>query len=297
MQKDLALADIRIDGGTQSRPIDDDVVSRYKALIEDGAKFPPVDVVSDGGDFWLWNGFHRYHAYRKLDKKYIPASIETGTKRDATFFSFHANHDHGFPRQPGTAGKIILMILADEEWKKMSVKDIAEWVGVTRRYVEKIVAENRPQKEAEKSKSDVKMGKKNDTNSSHPNPTGGIENAESEKKPENSVLLDSVGEKVPEKLVPIFARVDEIKTHIRYLNKMLKEVKDARANNDSFWAFCKINPLEVEVKNVTRNLRFSLPYAVCRYCVGEAKDCRACNELGFVNEQSYLATAEELKKK
>jgi len=92
MKKDLAIADIRIDGGTQQRPIDDDVVAKYKSLMQDGKwDETPVDVVFDGHSYWLWDGFHRLFAHRKLGKKYIPASVEEGTKRDARWFSFSAN--------------------------------------------------------------------------------------------------------------------------------------------------------------------------------------------------------------
>ena len=81
MIKDLALADVRIDGNTQQRPIDDNVVLRYQALIADGVEFPPVEVVFDGHNYWLYNGFHRLHSHRKLGKKYIKADIFEGIKR------------------------------------------------------------------------------------------------------------------------------------------------------------------------------------------------------------------------
>jgi hypothetical protein len=303
MLKELPLKDIMLlDNATKQRPLDDDVVARYAALIKDGVKFKPVDIVNDGKENYLWDGRHRYHAYRKLDKKYIPCSVEPGSLRDAIFFSFHANHDHGLPRQPGVAKDIILIILADSEWGKMPVKEIAEWVGVTRRHVEKIIAEKKEaeqKKDAGKNEANVKMGKNFDANSSQDNVDSKPENEENEVNinlDKSPVLLDSVGEIVPEKFIPIFARINEIKTYIHQLNQMLKTIKDARANNDLLWSHCKINPLEVEVKNVTRNLRFSLPYTVCCYCRGDGKNCRACGELGWVNEQSYLCTAAELKK-
>jgi len=286
MQKDLALTDIRIDGGTQQRPVDDAVVSRYVALIKEGANFPPISVIQDGKNNWLFDGFHRFHAYRKLNKKYIAANVENGTKREAIWFSFHANHDHGFPRQDGTGKEIVLKILADTEWVKSTQKAIADWVGVTQQFVSRIIAERKKElAEPPKPQTQKTTTKTTTTKTS--------ESPEPESTPK---MLDSVGEVVPTKLMPIFARVDEIKTHIRCMNKMLKEIKEARAKGDLLWVLCKINPLEVEVKNCTRNLKFSLPYAVCRYCRGDGKGCRACGELGFCNEQSYRATAEELKK-
>ena len=108
MIKELALADLRIDGNTQQREIDDTVVLRYKALLGDGVKLPPVEVIYDGKDYFLWEGFHRIHATRKLGKTSITANVEEGTKRDAQWNSFSANAKHGFPRQPGTVKAMLL---------------------------------------------------------------------------------------------------------------------------------------------------------------------------------------------
>lgn len=108
-------------------------------------------------------------------------------------------------------------------------------------------------------------------------------------------LKDSTGRVVPEHLIGIFSRKNEIKIHIHQLNQMLKAIKDACANNDPLYHYIKLNPLEVEVGNVKRNLRFSLPYAVCRYCGGDGRDCRACGETGIANETGYLATPQEMK--
>jgi len=309
MIKDIPMADICLDVNLQHREVSDEVVSRYKALIEDGYKLPPIDVVYDGKAYWLWDGYHRYQSHRKLGKKYICANVEEGSKRDAIHYSFNANSIHGVPRPKGTIEKIMRIIFADGEWSKDTNVAIAKWVvcteGAVRYFKDKVEAE----KAGKKPNASVKMGNQNPsqtTNSDSTKPASGAENAENDQnetsKETATVLLDSVGEIVPEKLVPIFARADEIKTHIRYLNKMLKEVKDARANNDLLYAYCNLNALESEVKNVTRNLRFTIPYAVCRYCASEGKDCRACSidkdsdGIGFQNEQRYLTTDPSLKK-
>jgi hypothetical protein len=292
MKKILALADITLDDVTKQRPVNDEVVARYAALIKDGVKFKPVDIVNDGKENYLWDGRHRWHAYRKLDKKYIPCSIEPGSLRDAIYFSFHANCDHGFPRQPGTAKEIILKMLADAEWSKQSPKEIAEWVGVTRRHVDKIIAEK---KDATSDKVENEFS--NNPDSELENEDYAQEETEKVDKPAG-VILDSVGEVVPADLAPVFSRKGEIKLMIHQLNQMLKTVRDAQERNDPLWKYCKFNLLEVETNNVKRNLKFSIPYNVCRYCLGtESKNCRACNGLGFCNEHGWISTAQELKPK
>jgi len=311
MIEQLVLKDVRTDSGTQQRPIDDDVVSRYMALMKEGLKFPPVAIVFDGKNNWLWDGFHRYHAFVKLNKKTIDANVEKGTQRDAMFFSFGANKDHGFPRQPGTVKAILLRkIFPDEEWGACTDQEIANWVGATRQYVSMMGKEYErlavPQQEdtqqtkrqqyAIPDKTRLQGAGAAKNADFQPSGDTGQNNSPTETDAEPVKIVDSVGEVVPEHLVPIFTRVNEIKVLIHQLNKMLKTVKDARARNDLLFAYVRLNPLEVETANVKRNLKFSIPYAVCRYCGGDGENCRICEGLGFVNETRYLATIEELKK-
>lgn len=284
MSKQIALADIRIDGGTQQRPVEDAVVLKYKALMEDGVEFPPISVVHDGKDYFLFDGFHRYHAASKLKKTSILANVDEGTKRDAIWFSFNANAKHGFPRQPGTVKEMLLKrIFPDKKWKLETDEALAGWIGgVNRSHV------TRCRKEYEAS-----LEPKPPKQQNNPSPKN-----EEKTTVTQSPMLDSTGREVPEHIREIFGRVGEIKEHIRQLNQMFKTIKEAVAKNDVLYANCKLDQLKAEVGNVRRNLRFTLPYAVCAYCGGDVnnEDCRACEGRGFVNEQTYLATPDEMKK-
>ena len=63
----LDIAVIRLDGGTQPRAgIDQAVVEDYaNDMAANGDEFPPVQVVYDGAEYWLWDGFHRLHARKR----------------------------------------------------------------------------------------------------------------------------------------------------------------------------------------------------------------------------------------
>jgi hypothetical protein len=135
---DVRLDLVMVDAAIQQRPIDEAVISRYIALMQDGTDFPPVELVFDGKDHWLWDGFHRYQCARKLGRTMLSAHVTNGTKRDALWLSFSANKAHGFPRQPGVARKIIETILTDKSWSKKTLSAIARHVGVTKQYVSKI---------------------------------------------------------------------------------------------------------------------------------------------------------------
>ena len=295
MKKQLPVRDIRTDGGTQQRDIDDSVVARYAELMKDGNSFEPIDVISDGKSYFLWDGFHRFFATKKRNKNYISAIVEQGTQRKAQELSFGANTRHGFPRQPGTGKSIILKIFADSEWSKKSEVEIAKWVGVTQQYVNKIKKEieldhttscridsdSEPKNKVLRSESiKVKRG-----------------DSEYEMKKPTKKVLDATGKQVPKHLVKFFERANEFRQPIKQLNDILKTVRKGKDAGDLIYQFIKIENLTAEIGNVKRILRFGMPYATCRYCGADEnnKECRACNGCGFVNELVFRATPKDLK--
>jgi hypothetical protein len=125
----IKLADIRIDGGTQTRAkINLEVVSEYADLVLDGTKFHPVDVFFDGVSHWLADGFHRYHAHKRAKVKDILATIHTGSKDDALVFALGANAKNGLRRTNEDKRKCVSIAL--ERWPEWSDRRIAEVCGV-----------------------------------------------------------------------------------------------------------------------------------------------------------------------
>lgn len=295
MKKEIAIGEIRIDRSTQCRPVDDNIVLRYMALIEDGAIFPAVEIVFDGKNHWMWDGHHRLEAYRKLGKDHIPANVEEGTKRDAIWLSFSANKKNAFPRQPGTAKEIVEKILKDKEWSKKSTREIANHVGITERYVFKIQSalkiypmnssEDRPDSKPKKqlSRADIRNVKRGES--------------EYEAKVPEKKVLDATGKQVPEHLVKFFKRANEFRQPIKQLHDMLKTVRKGIESGDRIFRYIKIENLTAEIGNVKRIFRFGMPFSVCPYCGGDENnaECRACDGCGFVNEMTYKSTPKELK--
>jgi len=297
MSKSLPLKDICKDGGTQQRAVDDGVMKRYAALMQEGVVFPPVEIITDGKNNYLTDGYHRYFAHLRLGKKYIEANVVEGTRRTAIFASFAANTTNAFPRQPGTVKGIIEKILKDEEWSKISQHDIARHVGCTQPFVSKIFADiKKCASDNQLSDRTAKSGQKTGlSRSKSVNVKRGKSKYEA-KVPEKKVL-DSKGKQVPKHLVKYFERANEYRGMIKQLNIMLMVVRDGKEAGDLFYRFIKIENLTAEIGNVKRIFRFALPYAVCPYCGGDEnnEDCRACSGCGFVNEATYMATPKDLK--
>jgi uncharacterized ParB-like nuclease family protein len=141
-RKELPIDRVRIDGDTQMRAsIDNHTVAEYAEALIEGEQFPPVCVVFDGKDYWLWDGFHRYHAYRKAGFASITCEIINGTKRDAILLAAGANASHGLKRSNADKRQAVETLLKDKEWATKSDRWIAEQCRVSDPFVGKIRAE------------------------------------------------------------------------------------------------------------------------------------------------------------
>lgn len=134
----VPLDKIRLDGDTQSRKeLDEDVIKQYGDLIAEGVEFPPLDVVFDGADYWLVDGFHRRWAAVKQKVKAFKCNVVQGTREDARWLSYGVNKDHGLPRTPADKVKAILAALKHPRGVKLSDRQIAAHVGVDHKTVGK----------------------------------------------------------------------------------------------------------------------------------------------------------------
>ena len=136
MLKTLNIKIIRIDGGTQSRvEIDSAIVAEYADAIRANAVFPPMVVFHDGADYWLADGFHRWHAYNAAGKVSAEVDVRTGTVRMAILFSLGANGSHGLRRTNADKRKVVESTLYDPEWSAWSDRKIADVCDVSAPFV------------------------------------------------------------------------------------------------------------------------------------------------------------------
>lgn len=134
--QELPLGSIRTDGGTQCRvELDEATIESYAALLVDGAEFPPLVVFWDGADYWLADGFHRWHAFDRALCSHAPCEVHEGNKRAALLFAAGANSHHGLRRTNLDKRKSVLMLLRDPDWFRQSDRWIAETCGVSHTFV------------------------------------------------------------------------------------------------------------------------------------------------------------------
>lgn len=135
-QSAIAICRIRLDGGTQPRAaISEATVAEYAERIHAGDVMPPLDVFFDGVEYWLADGFHRYHATQRLGKEHVRARVHTGTRRDAVLFSVGVNRGHGLQRTNEDKRKAVGTLLSDSEWAAWSDHEIAKRCGVSSPFV------------------------------------------------------------------------------------------------------------------------------------------------------------------
>jgi hypothetical protein len=311
IKKDIRLDLISLDAGTQQRPLDEGTISRYMALMADGVEFPPIEVVSDGPNFWLWDGFHRLECAKRRGDKTIAAYVTEGTLRNAIWLSFGANKTHGLPRQKGVAKKIITEIFNDKSWSKKSLTAIARHTGVTRQYVTKIRDEltqahgatRLHDSEDENGDSEPKTAQRAEEVEVERGGTKYKQKSQEKKKKQQKKQQkadgppkDMAGRIIPEHLQSIYEGRKLISGFIRDLDGLKNSIMHKVDDHDPVLSLLRVTAFQAVFGALRQSLKSSMPYAVCVYCGGEdSKNCKACNGFGFLNKDSYNAAPKELK--
>ena len=135
-KRTVRLDQIRIDGDTQFRKtISQKNINYYAECMEDGDVFPPMEVTFDGSEYWLWNGFHRYHAYSKVGIDEVEIDYRPGTQEDAQDLALGANSDHGFGLTKADKKNKVQWVLSQERYKDFSNIQIANLCKVSDTFV------------------------------------------------------------------------------------------------------------------------------------------------------------------
>lgn len=137
--KTVALKKIRFDGDTQMRAgLNGDTVAEYRDAMKAGDTFPPIVVFFDGSDYWIGDGYHRWHAAGEAGLDALPCDIRQGSRRDAILFACSANSVHGLRRTNEDKRKAVATLLKDAEWVTWSDQEISRSCGVSQPFVGKL---------------------------------------------------------------------------------------------------------------------------------------------------------------
>jgi hypothetical protein len=128
----VPINEIRIDGNTQYRMvIDQPTVYNYRDAIKQDDELPLIDVVYDGKDYWLTDGFHRYHAFKLLGIREIQVNCIDGCLRDAQIEALKANCQHGKPLTNDDKRNKVQMALKIDGFAGKSDRELAKICNVS----------------------------------------------------------------------------------------------------------------------------------------------------------------------
>jgi hypothetical protein len=112
-------------------------VDELVELLQSGGQFKEPPVVfrqgPDRDEYFLADGFHRVHAYKKAGIESAIFDVRAGGTtafRHAKLYSIQSNITHGLRRSNADKRRAVEMLLADEEWSTKSERWIAETAGV-----------------------------------------------------------------------------------------------------------------------------------------------------------------------
>jgi ParB-like nuclease domain len=154
--KMVSLTDIRINGKTQARKsIDPHWVLGMVENMKIGIIYDPVEARFDGSNYWLSNGFHRYHAYTQLGIKEIEVAYLPGSQFDAQLDAIKANNKHGKPLDRDDKENKVLMALDCVLVEDKSNYAIAKLCEVSQSFVAAVRDPKVKEKQAEAKKQHI----------------------------------------------------------------------------------------------------------------------------------------------
>jgi hypothetical protein len=90
-------------------------VERYREAMQEGEEFPPLEVVSDGQSYWLFDGFQRAAAVELAGKGSAECLIFSGTYQDALLRAISANARHGLTRTISDCRRALMTLIDTPE--------------------------------------------------------------------------------------------------------------------------------------------------------------------------------------
>jgi hypothetical protein len=290
--RQIPIDEVRLDGDCQPRAaIDNELVAEYAETLNAGGKLPAILVYHDGCDYWLADGFHRYHASKREGVVDINAIVEQGDKHAARWAAAAANQTHGKRRSAPDKRRAVAMALAERP--TMSDRAIAEHVGVGH----PLVADVRRQVEflPPASRDTTRTGKDQKTYTMPDRSPEREEGKPVEKPKKQPALVDSLGIEIPSPLLPLWARRGEVQDLLTALSRVKTTLSSADEQADKLYHGCNPSQTIAHLERAYAEIAAAKPWCVCPMCQGDG--CRLCGGRGLLGEHYYKhAVPEKIRK-
>lgn len=319
----IPLEHLTFDRSCQQRAaglFDEATVERYVELVNEGVKFPPLEVVWEhkAGTNWVFGGFHRGEAFRRAGRNSCECYVYDGTKQDAVVYSLAENGNHPLGRttvdvqralSSAVLDKAILARILDRARDDGGVhRAIKAATGVSKGAIYQFLKAH-----GLKATRDGRLvkEKKPEADERSPKPPSTTVPTPKERTPDAEPDADSRG--VPDHVRAALATRKQFDSLIAHLTESLRQLDAACSSNAAVW----IRAVQSEggeavireahavkggvsspvwtvpaLVGLLRLLKRGRPSRVCAGCNGHG--CRECRREGFLPEsKAMLPTAGE----
>ena len=295
--------------GTQVRAEhDEEVIASYAELMRDGVAFPPVEVVWDGENPILADGFHRTEATLRAGFTTIQAKVREGNRRDAVLLAMDFNANRGLNFSAASKRKCINLLLDDKEWSQWSDREVARRVGCHHQLVSKIRGERTKTMDDSSIVSERKFttstGKtatrKVESKPTKPSDITAEKPKAKELPPDDESRFDYVGQEIPAHLEESFDLADRFACLVDTVSEVKSEAKSMAELNGGEILASRMSQIKSQTSELYRAIKEAEPFAVCMKCAGDLKKattvCQPCKGRGWVTREQFDMFPESVRK-
>lgn len=275
-------------------------VEEYAAAYKAKEKLPPIEVFKPKGGnlFIVADGMHRISACVAANIKVIQANVREGGYDDALRFALTCNSSHGLRRTNEDKRRCVQLALG--KWSDSTDNAIAKMCLVNNH----LVAEIRKELEGKLKIKPAPVRKTADGKSfpSEPKPAPAQPRLENSNLPAvksaKPAVVDAIGYPIPEEILPLWERRNNIEATLDCLSGIRRELQKATEDKDPLFNEVVMSAAQADLTNLMKNLANARPFAVCPNCQGRMmnKKCSLCGNSGFISKFRWDRTVPEEEK-
>jgi hypothetical protein len=235
-------------------------VEEYAEAMQDGASFPPIEVMMVDGQAIIIDGWHRVMAASQLGLKSIDCVVVEGsTIADAQWSAAAVNQSHGLRRTNADKARAVTLALA--ACPDATYQQIAQHCGVSQAMVSAYFA---AMQEVDQANEVAVEAPRQSTR----------------KAPKQRTLQDDMAEAT----ASIEAAVTLVTTASASIEALTQSASGAYINAQSVLS---------DLSNAASALNAAKPYKVCPLCNGER--CETCRMLGWVSKKQWQLIPKKMR--
>jgi len=260
-RKEMKLEDLRMEHDAQARTaIKSASVEEYAEAMQDGASFPPIEVMMVDGQAIIIDGWHRVMAASQLGLKSIDCVVVEGsTIADAQWSAAAVNQSHGLRRT--NADKARAVTLAIAACPDATYQQIAQHCGVSQAMVSAYFA---AMQEVDQANEVAVEAPRQSTR----------------KAPKQRTLQDDMAEAT--------ASIDGAVILVANASASVEALTQSAAG-----AYINAQSVLSDLSNAASALTSARPHKVCPLCNGER--CETCRMLGWVSKKQWQLIPKKMR--